>query len=175
MHEFPVCCRTSSHVLREFSSQSFCGAFTVYIHSTVRLPLIGYIFVRLANWASHLTHTNWLMILDFVTIPNVRTGWHIKVAHFCSKGSRTGGGGGGVHGLNCASGICCHWLPNARHGLVSGVIQIARFVPQNNSAKRRANNDLHCSRLFGSFTAGWRKLSRSPIVLDWAAFNWVLK
>ena len=95
---------------------------------------------------------------DFVIIPNVRTGWHIKisyqdikVAQFCSKGSRAGGGG---HRLNCASGNCCHWLPNASHGLVSGVIQITRFVPQNNSAKRRANNDLHwfgvthCSRLF---------------------------
>lgn len=81
---------------------------------------------------------------DFVIIPNVRTGWHIKisyqdikVAQFCSKGSRAGGGGGG-----------------AQIKLVSGEIQIARFVPQNNSAKRRANNDLHwfgvkhCSRLF---------------------------
>ena len=79
---------------------------------------------------------------DFVIIPNVRTGWHIKisyqdikVAQFCSKGSRAGGGG-------------------AQIKLVSGEIQIARFVPQNNSAKRRANNDLHwfgvkhCSRLF---------------------------
>ena len=82
------------------------------------------------------TFNTYKLAHDFVTIPNVRTGWHIKVAHFCSKGSRAGGGGG-VHGLNCASGICCHWLPNARHGLVSGVIQIARFVPQNNSAKRR--------------------------------------
>lgn len=95
------------------------------------------------------TFNTYKLAHDFVIIPNVRTGWHIKVAHFCSKGSRAG-----VHGLNCASGICCHWLPNARHGLVSGVIQIARFVPQNNSAKRRANNDLHwfgvklCSRLF---------------------------
>ena len=39
---------------------------------------------------------------DFVIIPNVRTGWHIKisyqdikVAQFCSKGSKAGGGGGG--------------------------------------------------------------------------------
>ena len=160
MHEFPVCCRTSSHVLREFSSQSFCGAFTVYIHSTVRLPLIGYIFVRLANWASHLTHTNWLMILLLFLMSGRDdiSRYHIKISrlhNFVQKGAGRGGVGGGAgHRLNCASGNCCHWLPNASHGLVSGVIQIARFVPQNNSAKRRANNDLHwfgvnlCSRLF---------------------------
>lgn len=96
------------------------------------------------------TFNTYKLAHDFVTIPNVRTGWHIKISrlhNFVQKGA------GRVHRLNCASGNCCHWLPNASHGLVSGVIQIARFVPQNNSAKRRANNELHwfgvkhCSRL----------------------------
>lgn len=96
------------------------------------------------------TFNTYKLAHDFVTIPNVRTGWHIKISrlhNFVQKGA------GRVHRLNCASSNCCHWLPNASHGLVSGVIQIARFVPQNNSAKRRANNELHwfgvkhCSRL----------------------------
>ena len=67
---------------------------------------------------------------------------------FVKKRAGKGGGGGRVQILNFASGNCCHWLPNARHGLLSeklfsGVIQVARFVPQNNSANKQANNDLH--------------------------------
>ena len=43
------------------------------------------------------TFNTYKLAHDFVTIPNVRTGWHIKisyqdikVAQFCSKGSRAG-------------------------------------------------------------------------------------
>lgn len=138
MHDPPVCCRTSSHVYRDFSSQPFFWCVQpIYIYFTVRLPLIGYIFVCLPNWASHLTHTNWLMMLLLFLISGRDD--LSRLHNFVQKGA----GRGVVHGLNCPSGNFCHWLPNARHGLVSekffsGVIQVGRSVPQNNWAKRQA-------------------------------------
>ena len=63
----------------------------IHIHSTVRLPLIGYIFVRLANLASHLTHKNWLMILLLFLMSGRDDISRLHI--FVQKGAGRGGGG----------------------------------------------------------------------------------
>lgn len=126
-------------------------ALSAFIHSLYGKAAAHWIYFCSSRELSFTFNTNKLAH-DFV-IPNVRTGWLIKVALTFSlkreQGREGGKGGGGVvHRLICAIGNYCNWLPNARHGFVSaklfsGVIQVARLVPQNNSANKQTNNDFH--------------------------------
>ena len=72
MHDLPVCCRTSSHVSRDFSSQHFVE-LSAYIHLLYGKAAAHWIYFCLSRELS-FTFNTYKLAHDVVIIPNVRTG-----------------------------------------------------------------------------------------------------